>query len=819
MALPPGSGLRPAPVARRFGFRKGQAVQWAGEDTDVRDGDLGKVLGFTEDRVAVAFPGGRYRFDPEELIPVEETSDGEEGTHDRYRALRQPPPRGTWVRTVRACPSANRDDPAPIGAGLQGRVLKIDDDGDMCIRFHGIDKPQWIKKESLADLRKAPRPCEAHGRHRVRSYDWPLGVGGSVALWAPRQAPPAASQREPATHKDWRSVVGGPPPPAVLAAAVTERHGGIWYLGERVRWRYADALIPEGAEGGVCGCSCDGLIIADFPAGRWRFEPGWLERVPPATPYPPPHWGSWREFMMRRGHQEPPGFEIQGGVVWDVTPGGPADRAGLREGLEVLRAPPTPAAPAAAAPRCLSVITRDNASLPCITLTLISAPACPDCPLDWARTPLAAAQRLALPHPETGVRVHNLSAGPCLWRVLPMQPQNYDVAPGCGMLDPGASAVARITCRAAGGGAAPGDLFEVAARPLPPDSGRARARRSSSFRSAGQGMRRVASIQRRGSVSPAWQLWLPHAPAARWLWPLTPPSASAAVAELPTVVRPVTVQHSPAPAARPHAAPPAPEDGRVRQRAAAVRAARALRCASLRARRSACFTRWQGWAAERVARARAAPPQPQRQPSRRRELRAVAGAVACSIARSTEHRLRSHAFWRLRAVVLAARSAPASLTLSSPTVHRELSGSYQRQRGIRRGMPWWSRDGGLGWISDNGTGYWVVSSTAAHFERGQGWLIAAEPHGAAMPQMCQRWMHGHPQQGWLDAGAVSVRTPDQSTARAAELVLEASRNSPALSGSARLGSLSPTPYSPRRGLRVAVQGGLPPQSPEADNPA
>eukprot|EP00662_Eupelagonemidae_sp_cell21_P042467 gene42467-56283_t len=54
--------------------------------------------------------------------------------------------------------------------------------------------------------------------------------------------------------------------------------------------------------------------------------------------------------------------------------------------------------------------------------------------------------------------------------------------------------------------------------------------------------------------------------------------------------------------------------------------------------------------------------------------------------------------------------------------------------GSMRGMPWWRREGGGGWITAGPRGHWLVSAEEGHVAKGLGWMVTTRPHrGVALP--------------------------------------------------------------------------------------
>lgn len=62
----------------KFGFNTNYPVIWTSSDADIHEGTVGRVIGFTDDRVRVKFPSGTWIFKPEELRKVGISDDADE---------------------------------------------------------------------------------------------------------------------------------------------------------------------------------------------------------------------------------------------------------------------------------------------------------------------------------------------------------------------------------------------------------------------------------------------------------------------------------------------------------------------------------------------------------------------------------------------------------------------------------------------------------------------------------------------------------------------------------------------------------------------
>eukprot|EP00756_Hemistasia_phaeocysticola_P021975 Hpha_TRINITY_DN15804_c1_g6::TRINITY_DN15804_c1_g6_i1::g.190024::m.190024 len=96
-------------------------------------------------------------------------------------------------------------------------------------------------------------------------------------------------------------------------------------------------------------------------------------------------------------------------------------------------------------------------------------------------------------------------------------------------------------------------------------------------------------------------------------------------------------------------------------------------------------------------------------------------------------------------------AVPASVEVFCPNVAPELSGVYRLLPDQVRGQSCWIREGGGGWLSDNGRGYWVISAAEGHFEAGFGYIRSGVAHDGSLPHHVSNWVQTQPGQGWKAA--------------------------------------------------------------------
>eukprot|EP01062_Namystynia_karyoxenos_P062226 TRINITY_DN55141_c0_g1_i1.p1 TRINITY_DN55141_c0_g1~~TRINITY_DN55141_c0_g1_i1.p1 ORF type:complete len:591 (+),score=145.17 TRINITY_DN55141_c0_g1_i1:68-1840(+) len=112
--------------------------------------------------------------------------------------------------------------------------------------------------------------------------------------------------------------------------------------------------------------------------------------------------------------------------------------------------------------------------------------------------------------------------------------------------------------------------------------------------------------------------------------------------------------------------------------------------------------------------------------------------------------------------------APRQLVVSPPELWPELGGIYDRQPGLVRGLPWWQKQDGPGWLANNRNEQsWMFSLTREHFDGGLGWL-ASEEHRGLMPHCVAAWKTASEERDATWHYDASVRVAPADAASAAE---------------------------------------------------
>eukprot|EP00662_Eupelagonemidae_sp_cell21_P035670 gene35670-9825_t len=79
---------------------------------------------------------------------------------------------------------------------------------------------------------------------------------------------------------------------------------------------------------------------------------------------------------------------------------------------------------------------------------------------------------------------------------------------------------------------------------------------------------------------------------------------------------------------------------------------------------------------------------------------------------------------------------PPRIILETPKVWPELAGKFRLQRGQQRGMRYWKKEEGVGWLACNwDRSNWMFSIEKDHFDQGLGWIAGTKPHRGRMPHL------------------------------------------------------------------------------------
>eukprot|EP01065_Artemidia_motanka_P001743 TRINITY_DN10815_c0_g1_i1.p1 TRINITY_DN10815_c0_g1~~TRINITY_DN10815_c0_g1_i1.p1 ORF type:complete len:627 (+),score=133.53 TRINITY_DN10815_c0_g1_i1:129-1883(+) len=143
-----------SPGRQRYGYRLSERVQWKRSDADIPQGTVGKVIGFVDGKVAVEFPGGRWRFPPQQIKPV--SAAPSPATEAELRP-------GTRVKFTRDVVSANKHNPVTVPEGSEGRVECVDAEGDVCVRLPCFyQQLHWIRRKHTSGMQPRDAPQSPH---------------------------------------------------------------------------------------------------------------------------------------------------------------------------------------------------------------------------------------------------------------------------------------------------------------------------------------------------------------------------------------------------------------------------------------------------------------------------------------------------------------------------------------------------------------------------------------------------------------------------------------------------------------------------------